>query len=148
MLRKVLAGAALLVSAAAVAACSAAGSSQSSLGPFTITTPCHLVWEDGTWDGVIYPSRAAAAAHQGSDTATQGAEFTITLTATADLSGGMTVAYYDAAGTEIATGTATLDSNGPSELTAGQRATFLDSSQEAPVTGAASCQVIGGDGNE
>lgn len=139
--RRTLAVAVLAASVASLAACSTSGGSPSNLGPFTVTTPCHLVWEDGQWDGLTFPTRAAAAAHQGSDTATQGAEFTIKLTGTADLSAGLPVAYYNQAGTEIATGTATLDSNGPSVLTAGQTAVMLDQSQEAPVTGAASCQL-------
>jgi hypothetical protein len=126
-----------------IAACSSGG--QSSLGPFTISA-CKLGWEDGTDDGQFFTSQSAAQDAPAKEIVTQGSEFTVTLTATADLSGGFTVAYYNSAGTEITTDTAELVGEGPSELTAGQTATFMDE-PNAPISGATSCKVISGPGN-
>lgn len=129
-----------------IAACSSGdGPAQSSLGPFTISA-CKLGWEDGADDGQFFTSQSAAQDAPIKEIVTQGSEFTISLTATADVQSGFTVAYYNSAGTEITTGAAGLVGTGPSELTAGQAATFMDM-PNFPITGATSCQVIAGPGN-
>jgi phage gp45-like len=103
------------------------------------------VWEDGADDGQVFTTESAAQDAQGAEIATQGSEFTVTLTATADLQGGFTVAFYNRSGTEITTDMASQQS-GPDLLTAGQHAKFMDYPM-APITGAAFCQVIAGPGN-
>lgn len=147
MIKQVLAGAAIVVSAIGLAACSSGGPAQSNLGPFSISA-CKLGWGDGDAE-TFFASRSAAqnaASTLDNENSTPGfqaspaSDFSITLTATAIVST-FTVAYYNSAGTEISTGTAYLTS-GLSELTAGQTATFMDG--EAP-NGAATCQVIGSD---
>ena len=145
-----------------VTACSSSPA-QSSLGPFTMSS-CKLGWGDGD-ASTFFASKSAAntaatnltnagAAQVKQEqqegmpnsgtwaqySASPASEFSITLTATAVVQS-FTVAYYNSSGSEISTGTANLVS-GPSELTAGQTATFMD--DNAP-SGAASCQVIGSD---
>jgi len=153
---------------AGIAACSSSsGPAQSNLGPFTMTS-CKLGWSvpiypTGTTGGAswnFFTSESAAnklsnsEAAAATSTSLAGAKdytpnpasmFSITLTATADVSQ-FTVAYYSSSGTEISTGTAYLVGGGPNELTAGQKATFEDTN--AP-EGATSCQIIGSNaGNE
>jgi hypothetical protein len=131
-----------------VTACSSGGPPQSSLGPFTMTS-CKMGWTnqpgvEGS-PGFFTSESAANNAAQTLAAPVPASEFSITLTATADVSQ-FTVAYYNASGTEINTGIAYLTGDGPFELTAGQTATFEDT--EAP-QGATSCQVIGSNsGNE
>jgi hypothetical protein len=147
-----------------VTACSSSRA-QSSLGPFTITA-CMLGWTDGEISDPFFASESAAI-EQGNAAqenyveqaygvslsqvlpgqtvpqlpATRASKFSITLTATAVVKS-FTVAYYDASGKEIGTGTAELLGTGPNELPAGQTATFMaiDAAKDA-----ASCQVIGSD---
>lgn len=157
-------GAALVAAGvvAGAAACSS-GPAQSSLGPFTIGS-CKLGYiyeidasEIPPGEG-IYPSASAAMAaghayflasgdQNSGDDIVPGdidrvSDFTITLTATAVVQS-FTVAYYNSSGKEIGTGTASLTGNGPDELTAGQTATFEDTSGSG--NGASSCKVIGSD---
>lgn len=136
---------------------------QSNLGPFSITN-CKMGFTDGS-NYSFYESQSAAQAaaknltnawlqanpqwdgynttlgpNEPNYDVTEASEFSVTLTATAVVQS-FTVAYYNSSGAEISTGTAFL-TGGPSELTAGQTARFMDLS--AP-SGAATCQVIGSD---
>lgn len=158
-------GAALMAAglAASLAACSSGpaqpslgpaqsslGPVQSSLGPFSIS-PCKMGWTDPQSDTLFMPTASAAqneinrtSGPNSGDVPYPVSEFTVTLTATAVVQS-FTVAYYDSSGKEIATGSAHIVS-GPDELTAGQKATFVDNSTfAAGGQGAASCQVIGSD---
>jgi hypothetical protein len=133
-------------------ACSSGGSA-SSLGPFRMTG-CQMGWSDPRLDFFTTRSAAQAAINQVWGTnggveqvvPTQASTFSLTTTGTVVL-GSFTVAYYNKAGTEIATGTAIRTDNGPSQLTAGQHATFVDAGtfQSSRTSDAASCQVIGSD---
>lgn len=122
------------------------GPAQSNLGPFTIS-PCKLIWGDGPgYASTKAEAQAVADANGFTGTIVPSASFTITLSATAVVKS-FVVAYFDASGREIATGTATPTS-GPTELIAGQRASFMDQEplqQQGDVSSATSCRVIGSD---